>query len=75
MAMVGFFDWQTTPLMLYSAGMTVHEIITAITPDTGRFPEPEQAAVAQSEVVTPCLLRALEELAEPPENLASSEND
>ena len=55
--------------------MTVHEIIAAITPYTGHFPEAAvQAAVAQREEVTPYLLRALEEVAETPENFASSEN-
>ena len=55
--------------------MTVHEIIAAITPYTGHFPEAAvQAAVTQREEVTPYLLRALEEVAETPEKFASSEN-
>ena len=73
MAKARFFDWRTTPFILYSAGMTVHEIIAAIIPYTGHFPEAAvQAAVAQREEVTPYLLRALEEVAETPENFASS---
>ena len=51
--------------------MTVAEIIEQLTPYTGRFPKAAvEAAIAQREAVTPYLLKALEEVANAPEDYA-----
>jgi hypothetical protein len=47
--------------------MTIAEIIDALTPYTGKFPEAAvRAAIEQSEAIAPHLVRALEEVAEAP---------
>jgi hypothetical protein len=56
------------------AGMTVPEIIAALTPYTGHFPRAAvEAAMAQREEVTPHLLRALEEADKAPKKFAPQE--
>lgn len=51
--------------------MTVPEIIEALTPYTGHFPEEAvKAAIECKDEITPHLLRALEEVAEAPERFA-----
>ncbi len=56
--------------------MTVPEILAALTPYTGRFPEAAmKAAVEQREAITPELLRALEEVAADPPLFADRAKD
>jgi hypothetical protein len=51
--------------------LPVPEIIEALTPYTGHFPEEAmRAAIEQKEAIVPHLLRALEEVAESPEKFA-----
>jgi len=51
--------------------MTIAEIIDALTPFTGKFPEEAvRAAIEQREAIAPHLVSALEEVAETPEKFA-----
>jgi hypothetical protein len=56
--------------------MTISEIIAALTPYTGRFPqEAVQEAIAQREAITPHLLAAMAQVANAPEEFAQREHD
>ena len=56
--------------------MTIPEIIEALTPYTGKFPEQAvREAMAQPEAITPHLLSALEAVANDPESFANDTNN